>query len=226
MRDRPLLICDLDETLIDGNSFRLLVSELARPRTWWSLGPSLPLRLAGLVAMRAARRLDRVSFKRATHALVRALPSGRRALLTRRMSLVLQQHLRRDVQAAVSTASKAGFVTLLATAAFEEHVRRLARTCGFDHVTATTWPSGPRSWVELSGGAKRDAVARAAADLQAGRPWILICDHEDDEPLADLCDEVFWVKRRSPLRPGATNEIAFALGSFADRMKHLLSIPR
>jgi phosphoserine phosphatase len=140
------------------------------------------------------------------------------------MSVVLQRHLRSDVRAAVARASQAGFVTLLATAAFEEHVRRLARTCGFDHVTATTWPPGPSGWVELSGGAKRDAVARLAADVEAGRPWILISDHEDDEPLADLCDEVFWVKRPSPLRPGATSETAFTLGSFEDRLKRLSAI--
>jgi phosphoserine phosphatase len=214
-----MLICDLDGTLIDGNSFQLLVGELARPRTWWSLGPALPLRLAGLVALRAARRLDRVSFKRATHALVQALPSDRRARLTHRMFLVLRRHLRRDVRAAVSAASTAGFVTLLATAAFEEHAGPLATACGFDHMTATRWTSGPRGWLELTGEAKRDAVARAAADLGAGRPWILISDHEDDELLADLCDQVFWVNRRSQLRPGATNEIAFSLVTFADRVR-------
>ena len=221
MPDRALLICDLDETLIDGNSFRLLVIELARPRAWWSLGPTTPLRLGGLVARRAARRLDRVAFKRRTHALVRDLPAGRRARLADRMALVLGRRLRPDVSAAVTTARELGCTTYLATAAFEEHARPLATACGFDHVVATTWPTDRGEWVELRAEVKRDAVVRAAAEMGAGPPWILLSDHEDDEPLADLCEQVFWVARRTPLRPGLTNEVAFTLASFSSHLRTL-----
>jgi phosphoserine phosphatase len=222
MPERPLLICDLDETLIDGNSFRLLVLELARPRGWWSFGPAIALHLGWLIAMRAAGRLDRLSFKRRLHANLHALPTHRRARITDRMAVVLHRRLRGEVLAAVREADELGYITCLATAAFDEHARPLAAAWGFDHLIATTSPSDGRPWVEVRSEAKRDAVAHLAADLGPDRPWILLSDHEDDEPLADLCDEVFWVHRRTPLRPGVANEVAFGPAVFSARARRLV----
>lgn len=215
MPDRPLLVCDLDETLIHANSFRVLVVELGRPRTWWALGPAVPLRLAGLVLLRVGRRLDRAGFKRRVHGILRSLSPHRQARLTDQMLELLRQHWHSDVQRAVQLAHDAGFHTLLATAAFEEHARPLAADCAFDAVVATTWAPDPGAWRELNGEAKRDAVREAAVAAGASRPWILLSDHADDEPLADVCDQVFWVDRRAPLRATAANEAAFTLASFA-----------
>lgn len=213
MADPPLLICDLDGTLIDGNSFRLLLREATRPSGMRMLGLQATLDLHRVLARRALRRIDRLGMKRLIHARLASVPAEGRRLLADRVCLAMHKRVRPEVAAAVALARGWGFTTVLATAGLEEHANLLADALGFDHCLATAEPKAGQPWVELSGEAKQGAVSALAEAIGAGRPWVLLSDHPDDEPLADRCDRAFWVCRRTPLRaPGS--EQSFTPASF------------
>jgi phosphoserine phosphatase len=188
-----VVLVDLDGTLLRSNSYHLLLlwlaARLVRPgrgfarrnRRYWST-----------LLARATRRADRVEMKQVVQGLV-AEVGGTPRLLVR----ALRTQVDRAVLACVDEARDQGAHVVLATAALPEYALPLAAAVGHPDAVCTTAAS-TRPWTENLGPAKRDRVCEHLTARGLGdRRRILLSDHPDDLPLAEVCDRTFWIDRRA-----------------------------
>jgi phosphoserine phosphatase len=186
-----LVIVDLDGTLVNGNTYRMLVRALAA-RAPGPASRALAAAIAADVVRRARGRRDRAQLKRAVQEIAAAeLGTGPRL---DRFVEVVRSRVDSDVLSSVREARDRGWPTVLSTAALPEYAVPLATTLGFEGVVATSRAGEP--WVENIGAVKRARTesylaARGLADV----PRLLVADHADDIPLAVVCAKVLWVRR-------------------------------
>jgi phosphoserine phosphatase len=189
----PVVLVDLDGTLLRANSHHFLLiwlaARLVRPgrgfvrrnRRFWSL----------LVA-RATHRSERVAMKQEIQALLAEVGGSPRVLIR-----MLRAQVDPAVLASIDEARDKGAPVVLATAALPEYALPLAAAVGHPDAVCTT-AAADRPWTENLGAAKRDRVcAHLTARGLDGRRRILLSDHPDDLPLAEVCDRTFWVARRA-----------------------------
>jgi phosphoserine phosphatase len=189
----PVVLVDLDGTLLRANSYHVLLlwlaARLVRPgrgfvrrnRRFWSL-----------LLARATHRSERVAMKQEVQALLAEL-GGSPALLVR----ILRAQVDPAVLVSIDQARDQGAPVVLATAALPEYALPLAAAVGHPDAVCTTAASD-HPWTENLGAAKRDRVcAHLAAHGLDGRRRVLLSDHPDDLPLAEVCDRTFWVARRA-----------------------------
>jgi phosphoserine phosphatase len=191
----PILIFDLDGTILRTNSFPLWVVYLTVGRI-----PELDLRQRVSLSMQTMRlllsrkigRLSHDELQRRLQMVWQAAIASGRLPMTNRYEAWLLRRVRPNLGALLSLLVKRQFDSVLATAAAADYAEPLARRLGFQHVLATR--------VNRSAGEPANARAvkrRSVGDFLRDAGWsdrslILFTDHLDDLPLILDCDVVCW----------------------------------
>lgn len=201
----PVLIFDLDETLLRVNSFPLWVRFLivgrlsgldARRRVM------LSLRVMSLLVRRKLHRIGHDELLQQLQHAWRATTQGRGDAMSAAFQAELMREVRPSLLGLLRRIADGGADAVLATAAASDYASGLARRLGFQHVLATDG-GGLRN----SGVRKRDRVHTLLRDLDwQRRPRILFTDHLDDLPLMRTCDVVCWFGA-DPARADGINAI-------------------
>jgi phosphoserine phosphatase len=210
----PVLICDLDGTILSVNSFprwilHLIFGRLAGPGIRSRI--SLSLRAQHLLLRRELRWIDHQQLMReiqqAWHKACSVNGdeslSGFRASLRRRVRPTLRPLLRRIDSGQIDA--------ILATAAAGEYARGLGCDLGFRHVLTTPVRLAPGQ--PLNGGDHKLASVLGLLARQGwmGRPLVLLTDHIDDLPLIRHCATVAWFgpSAEMPRAKAHTNGVKF-----------------
>ena len=224
---RPVLLFDLDGTVLDVNSFPIWVKELLLARVA-HLGAgarvAVATRAAAALTARKLLRQSHAGFKRRVQRIwstvEAAAPGGHAAdgLVER-----LAGRVRPNLGLLLAEVAGGGFDAVLTTAAAAEYAVPLAGRLGFRHVVATPAGGGADA-VDNVGAVKRDrTLAYLRAQGWAARPRILFTDHRDDLPLIHECGALVWfgaaaqcaaIARQEPGKPAIA---ALALSASAVR---------
>jgi phosphoserine phosphatase len=210
----PVLLFDLDGTVIDVNSFPIWVTDLlfARVEHLGLAGRiSIATRTAAALAVRKLLRQSHSRFKRRVQRIwstvEAAAPAGHAAdALVERLA----GRVRPSLGVLLADVRGGGFDAVLTTAAAAEYAVPLARRLGFRHVVATPAGGGADA-ADNVGALKRDrTLAYLRAQGWATRPRVLFTDHRDDLPLIHECGALFWfgaaaecaaISRQEPAKP-------------------------
>jgi phosphoserine phosphatase len=198
----PVLIFDLDETILAVNSFPLWVRFLIAgpvPGPGWRRRTALSLRVQPLAIRRKLGLLDHDALLRHLQRSWLAATGTDGETMASGFQAALLQHVRPSLQPLLAIVAEGQTDAVLATAAASDYAAGLARRLGFRHALTTSPESGaitPRN----SGTRKRDRVH--ALLHQCGwhmRPLVLFTDHIDDLPL--MCDSrrglLVWFRCRT-----------------------------
>jgi phosphoserine phosphatase len=191
----PVLIFDLDGTILRTNSFPLWVVHLTIGRI-----PELDLRQRISLSMRAMRlllsrkigRLSHDEMQRRLQMVWQAAIADGRLPVTNRYEARLLRRVRPNLGSLLSIMVKHQFDVVLATAAAADYAQPLGRRLGFQHVLATRI-NRTAGEPANSGAAKR----RSVGDFLRHAGWcdrslMLFTDHLDDLPLMLDCKIVCW----------------------------------
>lgn len=189
----PVLIFDLDGTLLSVNSFPYWVKYLlygSFSHLTMRQRLCISLRAAGILAQRKLLRHGHAATKRRFQRLWSEATRGddtQSAAQRFAQSLLpyVRPNLRRILQ-------RHGGGALLATSAASDYAQRLGETLGFAHILATP-PAGDADDRENSRETKRDRTLRyLAAQGWDARARLFFTDHEEDLPLARACALTLW----------------------------------
>ena len=206
----PVLVFDLDETILRVNSFPLWVRFLIAGRL-----PGLGWRRRALLSMRAQQLLLRRKLGRLSHDALRwrlqlawQIATGhRRERFVTRFQTRLLREVRGNLQPLLAMVAAGQIDAVLATAAGVEYAEGLGRRMGFRHVLASRH-DGDAATLANSGSRKRDRVLQFLREHGwSRRTLMLFTDHLDDLPLMQQSDAVCW------FGPDATMATAHALAA-------------
>ena len=191
----PVLIFDLDGTILRTNSFPLWMVHLMIgriPELDLRQRVSLSIKTMRLLLSRKIGRLGHDELQRRLQMVWQAAIAGSRLPMTNHYATSLLRHVRPNIGALLGVVMKRQFDSVLATAAAADYAEPLGRRLGFQHVLAT----------RANRNAGEPANARAAKRRSVGdflrhtgwrdRSLILFTDHLDDLPLILECDVVCW----------------------------------
>lgn len=191
----PVLIFDLDETVLRVNSFPLWVRFLIVGRL-----PGLAGRRRALLSLRAQRLLLWRKLGRLNHDALRwrlqvawqsAAGHQREDLVTRFQTRLLRE-VRENLRPLLAMIANQRIDAVLATAAAAEYAEGLGRQLGFRHVLASPHDCNAAAPLN-SGSRKRDQVLAFLREQSwHGRKLTLFTDHLDDLPLMQESDTVCW----------------------------------
>ena len=191
----PVLIFDLDGTILQINSFPLWVLFLIGGRLS-TLGTRrrLALSVRGQLALvrRKLRRTNHDGFLRELQVLWHEMSGSDGEILTDRFIVRLLSRTRTNLNSTLRWVQSGEADAILATAAAAEYAEGLGQRLGFRHVVAT--PANRRPGEPCnSGTSKRDRVFRLLAERDwESRALILFTDHADDLPLMWESSVVYW----------------------------------
>jgi phosphoserine phosphatase len=191
----PVLICDLDGTILRGNSFPLWILYLMGGRL-----PGFGLRSRLLLSVQVQklllqRRLGRIEHVRLMRGVQQAWHiAGRDSThsAARRIATLLRNRVRPAFEPLLQQIAAGEIDAVLATAAAAEYAEPLALQLGFRHVLTTPGRLPPDG--RLNHGAEK---LRRVQQFLASRQWqdrcrVLLTDHIDDLPLLQHCHAVGW----------------------------------
>ena len=193
--DRPVVVFDLDGTILRANSFPRWVMFLIIGRL-----PGLGLHRRVVLSLRALSLLLQRKLARASHddflwrlqgAWGSACRVGTTATLASFESALLRL-VRPNLASVLDLVAKARIDAVLATAAAEDYAANLGRRLGFRYVLATS--SRRRRGEPANSGARKCEQVLALLDKRGwrNRPVILFTDHIDDLPLMRISSAVYW----------------------------------
>lgn len=212
-KSRPVVIFDLDGTLIAGNSFHRLIRLLITDRTASQAQISARLTILFLTCLRLMRILPREYFKRA----IQSRLNSRSELDHIDCAIVaLVGHLkcagRPEILEALRISKALQCTTILATGALAEYAVPYAAHLEFDAVVATEYSE--HEWRENIRSVKRNRTLQIIEQMKlSSARLILIADTSDDWPLADACDVRFWLKEEA-IREDSGNDHRYTLDEF------------
>ncbi len=194
-RPAPVLVFDLDGTILSVNSFQYWVLFLLGGRIR-GLGVGCRVRLAvqaaWLLILRKLRRIDHASLLSALQQAWWAIPSSATCSVVDPLQTMLLRHLRPNLRPFLQMVASDRLDAVLATAAAGEYAIGLGQRLGFRHVLATPAVRGRTEYI--NGGTRK--CDRVLAFLENvgwhGRPLILLTDHIDDLPLMRVSMAVCW----------------------------------
>jgi phosphoserine phosphatase len=191
----PILIFDLDGTILKGNSFPIWAASMLGLR-----GHGLTLRrrvalslaVQRLVLARKLRRLDHDSLMRWLQTLWRVAAAEPGATLADDLQARLARLVRPALEPILRLVAEDVMDGIMATAAAGDYAIPLGRKLGFSTILATGVERPPGEH-HNSGAHKRDRVLALLRDRGwSERPRIFFSDHLDDLPLIQECQAVCW----------------------------------
>lgn len=233
LRTDPILIFDLDGTLLSVNSFPYWVRYMLSGR-FGGLKPSrrlaLSLRTARILLERKLLGRSHYYTKRSLQALwAGSLAGDAAAIAAERLSATLQNHVRPNLSSVMATVASGRADALLATSAAGEYAQAFGKSLGFLHILATPlWKETDKA--ENRAERKRDRVLKKLmAEGWHQRPRFFFTDHEEDLPLMSECQRIFWFGRDEEavaLQPKVRRGEIIACGQKTDlEILHLAIIP-
>ena len=192
--DSPVLICDLDGTVLRINSFPLWIMYMIAgplPEVGWRARARLSLRAQGMLARRKFGRIDHRQLMAGTQAAWHEA-AGSGDAPADRVATTLRWFVRPALEPLLRQIAAGETDAVLATAAAGEYAIALGRQLGFRHVLTTPLQLAPGEPIN-AGTQKLLRVLDFLADQNwAGRPLVLLTDHLDDLPLMRYADAVGW----------------------------------
>lgn len=200
----PILIFDLDGTVLSVNSFRNWVRYLLYGRfAAYGMVARAGLSLKTLLVMverkllRQEHAVTKGRLQRLWSQAVADDPAALAGLVTELVATV-----RLNLQEILTRIAAQEQDAVLATAAAEDYALALGQRLGFRHILATPPLGDGRGGQQNLGIVKRD---RTLAFLQQqgweARPKIFFTDHAEDMPLIAVSDIVFWLGDEVSLVP-------------------------
>jgi phosphoserine phosphatase len=202
-RVEPILVFDLDGTVLRINSFPVWVAFLALggPRGL-SMGQQLKVTAlaARLVMLRKLGQINHTVLMRRTQELWQFATAGDGGAAAQLLAKLLSRTTRHNLDPAIKLVSEGALDGVLATAAAEDYAVALGQRLGLQNVLATR-TGRAMDEPENSGVHKRDRL-QAWLDARgwSGRPLIFFNDHLADLPLMRECSIVCWVGSRRALK--------------------------
>lgn len=192
---QPVLILDLDGTILSVNSFHRWVFYLMRAR-FPHLGVGGRLRVACATIKALSERKMRLTrhetLKWRLQRLWQTASAGDGGQSERGLVDELMSFVRPELMPLLTAVARGEVEAVLATAAAGDYAYGLGRSLGFTHILATH-PMRAATDPSNVGERKRQAVLDfIASQGWEDRPRILFTDHEDDLPLIRICDTVYW----------------------------------
>jgi len=202
-RVEPVLIFDLDGTILRRNSFPIwAASMLGLRRCGLGLRQRLALSLAvqrHLLA-RKLHRLDHDTLHRRLQALWCAAAAAPGATLAESLQRRLERLVRPNLQPVLRLVAEDVMDAILATAAAADYAEPLGRRLGFSIIVATP-ANRPDGEPHNTGVQKRDRVLALLRERDwLERPRIFFNDHLDDLPLMQVSQAVCWFGSDRDLR--------------------------
>jgi phosphoserine phosphatase len=203
----PVLIFDLDETILAVNSFPLWARFLIAgpvPGLGWRRRTALSLRAQSLAVRRKLGLLDHDALLRHLQRAWRGATGTDGETMAGGFQASLLRQVRPNLKPLLAIVAAGEIDAVLATAAASDYAAGLAQRLGFRHVLTTSPENGaitPRN----SGTRKRDRVY--ALLHQFGwhtRPLVLFTDHIDDLPLMRDSNVVCWFGSPEALKAAET----------------------
>lgn len=191
----PVLILDLDGTVLSENSFprwalHLVHAQFPHLSAWrrWRIS----CMAVGLVGARKLRMISHEALKWRLQALWQIATAGDGGAAERDIVQELVAVVRPELAPVLAAVAERRVDAILATAAPGDYAYGLGRQLGFADVLATR-RRRTRPMPDNSGPHKRDAVM----SLIFGRGWlhrprVLFTDHVDDIPLMRVCQSIYW----------------------------------
>ena len=199
----PVLVFDLDGTVLRLNSFPVWVAFLALGGArGLPIGQQLKVTAQAVrsVILRKLRRIDHPILMRRMQELWQFATAGDNSAAAQRLAKLLMRTTRRNLEPAIKLVSEGALDGILATAAAEDYAVALSQRLGMENVLATRG-SRPMDEPENTGVHKRDRLlAWLNARGWSGRPLIFFNDHLADLPLMRECSIVCWVGSRRALQ--------------------------
>ena len=191
----PVLVFDLDETILAVNSFPLWVRFLVAgsvPGLGWRRRTALSLRVQSLALRRKFGLIDHDALLRHLQLVWRHATGPDGETMASGFQASLLQQVRPSLKPLLSIVASGQVDAVLATAAASDYAAGLAQRLGFRYALTTSPDTGaitPRN----SGTRKRDRVHALLHRFGwHTRPLILFTDHIDDLPLMRASDTVCW----------------------------------
>jgi phosphoserine phosphatase len=198
----PVLVFDLDETVLSINSFPRWVLFLITG-TLPGLGVSrrvlLSLRVSFLLLRRKIGGIDHGRLLQLLQTVWQAAATDRAETMGSRFRTDLMQYVRPNLRSLLTMVAAGQVDAILATAALSDYAEGFGRELGFHHSLTTPADDDPTKFVN-SGTRKRDRVLEFLKQRDwAGRPLILFTDHLNDLPLIRESSAVCWFGSREDL---------------------------
>lgn len=198
-RAEPVLVFDLDGTILTVNSFPRWALDMLAGRV-----SGLPWRQRLRLSLATQSLLFGRKLGRANHdALLADLQDAWRTVCgeaaeaaSSRFATRLLRHVRPALGPILEYVARGDADAVLATAAAEDYARVVGRTLGFRHILASRAAAegGNR------GARKRDAVLALLQEQGwSDRPLLFFTDHRDDLPLIEVSTTVCWFGSRRDL---------------------------
>jgi len=198
----PILVFDLDETVLSINSFRRWVWFLiigALPGIGFRRRVLLSLRVQLLLLRRKIGGIDHGRLLQLLQAVWQEAATDRGRTMARRFRAILIQYVRPNLRSLLALVAAGEADAILASAALSDYAEEFGRELGFRHILMTPASDDPTKFVN-SGARKRDRVLGFLNERGwAGRPLILFTDHLDDLPLMRESSAVCWFGSREDL---------------------------
>ncbi len=191
----PVLILDLDGTVLTENSFPRWTLHLVRARfphlralRRWRISATA----VAMVAARKLRLIGHQTLKWHLQRLWQTATAGDGGGAERHLVQELVRIARPELTPVLAAVAARRVDAILATAAPEDYADGLGRRLGFAHVLATQ-RNRTKPKPDNSGPYKRDAVMSLISGCGwLDRPRVLFTDHADDIPLMRVCQSVYW----------------------------------
>jgi phosphoserine phosphatase len=191
----PVLICDLDGTILRSNSFPLWIIYLMLgplPECGTRARVMLSLRVQKLLLQRRLCRIGHARLMREVQQAWHTASHGAPSSVADRVAALLRRQVRPAFEPVLERIAAGHIDAILATAAAAEYACPLGLQMGFRHVLTTQSRLPPDR--PLNAGAEKLRRVRA---FLASRQWqersrVLLTDHIDDLPLLQHCHAVGW----------------------------------
>jgi phosphoserine phosphatase len=191
----PVLVFDLDGTLLTVNSFPIWVLFLGFGGVR-GLSPGVRFKLTRMVVrlllLRKLRRMDHETFLRHMQALWHFATAGDDGAAAQRLGTLLLRYTRRNLTPVLKLVTDGAMDGVMATAAAEEYANGVSERLGLSNVLATPGGRQPSEPSNIGERKRERLLAWLRERGWSDRPMIFFNDHIADLPVMRDSSIVCW----------------------------------